>query len=360
MSKIPVGILGATGMVGQHYLRLLENHPWFEVTFLAASSKSSGKTFQEAIQDRLHIKESFSERVLQLKVHAVDAIKEAQKNCLFLFSALEKEAALQFETLFAAADLPIVSNASAHRNDPDVPVLIPEINPHHLEILAEQRKKRGWKKGFIVTKPNCSLQSYLAPLYAIHRHFPVRHVVLTTLQAASGAGYPGTPSLDLFDNVIPYISGEEEKSELEPLKILGSIEGSCIQPSKELIFSAHCNRVPILEGHLACVSLNFQDKVPSQEQILSLWEKFRGMPQELALPSAPKQPIFYRSEVNRPQPRLDRDQEGGMAITVGRLRPCQSMTYKFVGLSHNIERGAAGGGILNAELLNALNFLTFS
>ncbi|MBN2518801.1 MAG: aspartate-semialdehyde dehydrogenase family protein, partial [Candidatus Altiarchaeota archaeon] len=243
-----------------------------------------------------------------------------------------------------------------HRHTPDVPMLIPEINPGHLDIIPIQKKNRGWKNGFIVVKPNCSLQSYMAPLYALDSEFGVERVIITTLQAVSGAGHPGVSSWDAIDNVIPFIKGEEEKSEVEPLRILGRIEGNKIVPRNDWKVSAHCTRVPVLDGHMACVSVGFKEK-PSKEEMLKIWKNFKAEPQKLKLPLAPEQPIIYREEPDRPQPRLDRDVDKGMAVTVGRLRECNVFDWRFVGLSHNTVRGAAGGGILNAELLKAKGYL---
>lgn len=307
MRRIGVGILGATGHVGQQYLRLLQNHPWFEVRFLASSKNA-------------------------------DDIESAKKSCSFVFSAMSNEGAKLYEERYAAAGLPVVSNASYHRMSPDVPIIIPEVNASHLSMIPLQRSR-----GFIVTKPNCSLQSYMIPLAPLHERFEVEKIIVTTLQAISGAGYPGVASLDIVDNVIPYISGEEEKCEREPLKIWGNAG---------IEISAHCNRVPVLDGHLACVSVKFRKK-PSEQEILALWQNFPG----LDLPSAPKRPIIYREECDRPQTRLDRDAENGMAVTVGRLRRCPILDYRFVGLSHNTIRGAAGGGILIAELLHKEGYL---
>lgn len=353
--KIPVGVLGATGMVGQQYLKLLDNHPWFEVTFLAASEKSANKTFKQATQGRYHLHYPLS--IESLPIYLISDLKKAKELCCFVFSALESDAAKIYEEEYAKAGLAVVSNASANRKGSDIPVLIPEINADHLKIIPIQQQNRGWKEGFIIAKPNCSLQSYLAPLYALHKEFPIKRTVITTMQAVSGAGWPGVSSFDIFDNVVPFIAGEEEKSEYEPLKILGKIENGEIKSSHEIIFSAHCNRVPVLDGHMACVSVEFASKIPSEQEAITLLKNFKGLPQELNLPSAPKNPIIYRDEQDRPQTRLDRDSEKGMAITVGRLRPCSALHLRFVGLSHNTGRGAAGGGILNAELLKALNYL---
>ena len=261
------------------------------------------------------------------------------------------------ENAYAAAGIPVVSSSSAHRWTEDVPMLIPEINPPHLDVIPEQQKKRGWKRGFIVVKPNCSLQSYLAPIYALEQAgYPINQLLVTTMQAVSGAGYPGVASLDMVDNIVPFIGGEEEKSEKEPGKILGKIENGKIIPHTRLKISAHCNRVPVVDGHTACVSMKFAGKKPTREEIIRIWREFTSVPQELKLPSAPEHPLVYREEENRPQPRKDRDAEKGMAITLGRLRECNVLDYRFVGLSHNTIRGAAGGGILNAELLKAKGF----
>lgn len=356
MRKIPVGILGATGIVGQQYIHLLNQHPWFEVAFLAASEKSAGRTYEEAVSGRWHLKDPIPKEILNQHVYPISAIQAAQTQCHFVFSALDSEVAKIQEMIYASNELPVVSNASAHRNTADVPVLIPEINAEHLKILPIQQKNRGWKKGFIVVKPNCSLQAYLTPLYAVHSLFPVKRVLIATMQAISGAGHPGVSSLDIVDNVFP-LPSEEDKSEKEPLKILGRIHDEMIELNPSIAFSAHCNRVPVLDGHYACVSFECQGHPPSESDILSLWKEFRSVPQTLDLPSAPKQPIFYRSEKDRPQTRLDRDIEKGMATVVGRLRPCNVMHYRFSGLSHNTIRGAAGGGILNAELLVAQGYL---
>jgi aspartate-semialdehyde dehydrogenase len=359
--KIPVGVLGATGIVGQQYLKILQDHPWFEVAYLAASEASAGKSFKEATKGRFFLQKELSSKILEQTVYKVSDdiqdLKIAKEKCRFVFSALETEAAKRFEESYAKIGLGVLSNASAFRNSDDVPVLIPEINAHHLKVLEFQKKKRGFDKGFIVVKPNCSLQSYLCPIFAIHKEFPIKKVVVNTMQAISGAGWPGVASFDIIDNIIPFISGEEEKSENEPLKILGEIENGIIKNIEDIIFSAHCNRVPVIDGHMACVSLEFDNQIPTEEEVVKLWQKFKALPQELNLPSAPLNPILYKSEANRPQTRLDKDNDKQMCTTVGRLRPCKALHLKFVGLSHNTVRGAAGGGILNAELLKALNYL---
>ena len=350
---LKIGVLGATGMVGQKYISLLENHPWFEVTFLAASPQSAGKSYADAVSGRWHMEKAIPKSVNNLTVYDVANLEQAA-NCDFVFSALSSGAAKEWEHKYAAAGIPVVSNASTHRGDSDVPMLIPEINHQHLDLINSQKQKRGWNKGFIVVKPNCSLQSYMTPLYAL-REFGIKKVVVSTLQALSGAGYPGPSAFTMIDNVVPFIGGEEKKTELEPLKILGTIQNGEIVNSTELTITAHCNRVPVLDGHLACVSVEFENP-PTKEQILERWKSFKGVPQELDLPLAPQQPIIYREEDDRPQPKADRDNDKGMAVTVGRLRECPLFHWKFVGLSHNTVRGAAGGGILNAELLKARGY----
>ncbi|MFT4554498.1 MAG: aspartate-semialdehyde dehydrogenase [Chlamydiales bacterium] len=350
MQKYKVGILGATGMVGQKYISLLNMHPWFEVCYLVASERSAGKTYAEAVANRWHLKSAIPEKIAKLTLFPVDDIASAIASCSFVFSALDTQTAKTYEEQYAKAGLPLVSNASAHRFTPDVPLLIPEVNAHHLDIIPIQQKNRGWEKGFIVTKPNCSIQSYLTPLYALHKQFKIKRVIATTMQAVSGAGHADVASMDMHDNIVPFIKGEEEKSENEPRKILGSIAGKGFVENCEFLISAHCNRVPVTDGHMACVSVEFENK-PEREEILSIWESFRSAPQELNLPSAPNFPLLYREEPDRPQPRYDRDNDHGMATTLGRLRECNVLDYRFVGLSHNTIRGAAGGAILTAELI---------
>lgn len=360
MKKLKGGILGATGMVGQQYIRLLENHPWFEVSYVAASPNSAGKKYSEAVKGRWHMASGIPASVKDLMVHDANLVDEAVGKCDFVFSALEmdKQLIMALEEAYAKAGIPVVSNASAHRHTADVPMLIPEINPQHLDIIPIQRKNHGWKKGFIVVKPNCSVQSYITPLHALEKAgYKISKVILTTLQAVSGAGYPGVASLDIVDNIVPFIGGEEEKSEKEPQKILGKIENGKFTYDESIKISAHCNRVPVVDGHTACVSLQFASKKPGIEEILRIWKDFRAEPQQLKLPFAPEHPIIYREEENRPQPRKDRDVDKAMAVTVGRLRECKVFDYRFVGLSHNTIRGAAGGGILNAELLKAKGYL---
>ena len=360
--KITVGILGATGMVGQRYIYLLQDHPWFQVTFVAASPRSAGKKYRDAVASRWLIGSDIPAGVADLMVEDASNVEAAKGRCQFVFSALEmdKDAIVALEAAYAAADIPVVSNASANRWTPDVPMLIPEINPQHTDIIAAQKRHHGWDKGFVAVKPNCSLQSYMMPIFALQQAgYPVRRMIVTTLQATSGAGYPGVPSFDMIDNIVPYIGGEEEKTEKEVLKILGTVQGDEIVNAAGPLVAAHCNRVPVIDGHTACVSLEFDvadDKKPSLEEIERIWTGFSALPQQLKLPSAPAQPIIVRHEENRPQPRRDRENDKGMAVTIGRLRPCPVFDIRFVALSHNTKRGAALGGILNAELLKAQGF----
>jgi len=362
MNKINVGVLGATGMVGQRYIALLENHPWFEVTYVAASPRSAGKKYREAVENRWLIGSDIPAAVADLTVQDANDAKAALGKCKFVFSALEmsKDEIKALEEAYAAEGIPVVSNASANRWTEDVPMLVPEINSDHLSIIAKQQAHHGWKKGFIAVKPNCSLQTYMMPIYALQRAgYPIKRMIVTTLQATSGAGYPGVASFDMIDNIVPFISGEEEKTEKECLKILGKVVGDKIENAAGPIVSSTCTLVPVIDGHTACVSLEFdlpEDKKPSLEQIEKVWTSFTSVPQEMNLPSAPVHPIVVRHEENRPQPRRDRDTEKGMACVIGRLRKCNVFDIKFVALSHNTKRGAALGGILNAELLKAKGF----
>jgi aspartate-semialdehyde dehydrogenase len=366
MAKIPVGVLGATGMVGQQYIALLANHPWFEVKYVAASPRSAGKKYKDAVAGRWNASGGgYQQEVGELIVGDANDLSQAlgafrAGNCAFVFSALEmgKDEIRALEEAYAGAGLPVISNASAHRLDPDVPMLITEVNHGHADIIPFQRKNRGWDRGFIAVKPNCSIQSYVTPLYALlQAGYEIKRLTVATLQSVSGAGYPGVPSLDMIDNIVPYIGGEEEKSEHEPLKILGSIRDGAIVGVTEPKISAHCNRVPVTDGHTACVSLEFGSKKPSVDEVKKIWASFKSLPQELDLPMAPKRPIIIREENDRPQPRKDRDTDKAMAVTVGRIRPCNVFDLRFVGLSHNTVRGAAGGGILNAELLKHKGYL---
>lgn len=359
-NKISIGILGATGMVGQNYINLLKNHPWFEITYLAASPASAGKKYSKAVEGRWLMQEDIPEQVKNLIVHDANNIKQAKGNCSLVFSAvdMDKKAVATMESAYAGAGFAVLSNNSAHRFTPDVPMIIPEVNASHADIIPVQQKNHEWAKGFIAVKSNCSIQSYMTPVFSlIEAGYAVRKMFITTLQALSGAGYPGPSALDMIDNVIPFIKGEEEKSEQEPLKILGRIENGIIVNANAPLITAHCNRVPVIHGHTACVSLEFDSEKPELQEIISVWQNFKSVPQQLKLPSAPQKAIIYRSEENRPQPRKDRDSGNGMTVTVGRLRPDNIFDIRFAGLHHNTIRGAAGGCILTAELLKAKGFM---
>jgi len=360
MERLKVGVLGATGMVGQNYLRLLHDHPWFEVSYVGASPRSAGKRYTEAVQGRWHMNAPIPVDIQDLVVGDANSVQAAQKKCDMVFSAIEaaKDQVRSLEEAYAAAGIPVVSNNSAHRATADVPMMVPEVNWAHTELIKVQRQARDWDRGCIAVKPNCSVQSYVTPLFALMQAgYPLEAVIVSTLQAVSGAGFPGPASLQMIDNVIPYIGGEEEKSEQEPLRILGTLAKGQVQPEPNLRISAHCNRVPVIDGHMACVSLKFAENKPSIQDIIQIWQDFSSEPQKLDLPSAPQPPIVYLDEPDRPQPRVDRDAGNGMAVTVGRLRPCHVFDYRFVGLSHNTVRGAAGGAILTAELLKAQGYV---
>lgn len=357
--KLRAGVLGATGMVGQKYLALLENHPWFEVTYVAASERSAGKSYRDAVKGRWHMNDDMPKGIENLVVRDANDVSQALGKCDFIFSAVEldKETIKKLEIEYAKSRFPVFSNCSAHRCTDDVPMLIPEINPEHIDIIAHQKVHYGFDRGFIVVKPNCSIQSFMIPVYALMKAgYDVREIDVTTQQALSGAGHPGVSGLDISDNRIPYISGEEDKTENEPLKIFGTIRGEKIINRENLWIAAQCNRDNVYDGHSACVKLKFDGKSPWTGDVIKIWREFRGVPQELNLPFAPSQPIIYREEENRPQPRLDRDADKGMAVTTGRLREFYD-GIMFVGLSHNTVRGAAGGGILNAELLRARDYV---
>lgn len=357
MKRIPVGILGATGMVGQRFITLLQNHPWFEIAVVAASPKSAGKKYQEAVKGRWVMEEQIPQKVANLTVLAVeDDMDQIAKSVSFVFSALDldKDSIQKIENGFAALDVPVVSNNSAHRWTQDVPMIIPEINPDHLKLIPYQQKNRGWKNGFVVVKPNCSIQSYV-PLITPLLKFEPKKVVVTTLQAVSGAGKTMESWPEMQENVIPFIGGEEEKSEKEPMKIWGQVKGGVVILAKRPSISASCIRVPVEDGHMATVSISFKKK-PSKKAIINAWKKFNPLV-GLNLPSAPNPFINIMEEENRPQTRLDRDLGRGMGISVGRLREDSVLDFKFVGLSHNTIRGAAGGAILTAELLKAKGFL---
>lgn len=366
--KLRVGILGATGAVGQNYALLLENHPWFDITYLAASPNSAGKLFGDVAGKKWFMDRAMPKNLVDLVVGDAGNPEQAMGKCDFVFSSYEgsKEEIQKTEMAYAAAGIPVVSNNSAHRWTEDVPMIIPEINSDHLEIISIQQINRKFGRGFVVTKPNCSIQSYLMPIHALRSAgYKIKSIMVTTQQAVSGAGYPGVPSLDMIDNIIPFIPGEEEKTEKEPLKIFGYISAGKIVPSYGIKISATCTRVPVIDGHTAIVNVDFDKKWlfankparPLSKDIVSIFENFKGLPQELDLPSAPKHPIIYKYEDNRPQPRKDRYEDKGMAVTVGRLRDCSVFDIKFVGLSHNTNRGAAGGAILTAELLRAKGYL---
>ena len=358
MAKLKVGILGGTGMVGQRFISLLENHPWFEVVTVAASPRSAGKTYEDAVGDRWKMATPMPDCVKKLVVMNVNEVEAVSAGVDFVFSAVDmtKEEIKAIEEAYAKTETPVVSNNSAHRWTPDVPMVVPELNPGHLEVIAAQKKRLGTERGFIVVKPNCSIQSYAPALHAL-RQFGIKLVVATTYQAISGSGKNFTDWPEMVDNVIPYIGGEEEKSEQEPLRIWGKVEGGQIIKAEGPLITTQCIRVPITDGHTAAVFVNFEHK-PSKEEILKAWAEFKGIPQELELPSAPKQFIKYFEEDNRPQAKLDRDYENGMGVCFGRLREDRVFDYKFVGLSHNTVRGAAGGAVLIAELLKAQGYIT--
>lgn len=356
--KLKVGIVGGTGMVGQRFTTLLANHPYFEVTTIAASKRSSGQPYEKAVEGRWKLTQPIPENVKNIIVKDASDIESVTADVDFVFCAvnMNKDEIKKMEEAYAKAETPVVSNNSANRWTPDVPMVIPEINDEHLAIIDAQRKRLGTKRGFIAVKPNCSIQSYVPALSALLQYKPTT-VVATTYQAISGAGKTFKEMPEILDNVIPYIGGEEEKSEQEPLKIWGHIEKDEIVKAQAPKITTQCIRVPVSDGHLAAVFVNFENK-PSKEEILKAWKEYKGKPQELGLPSAPKQFITYFEEDNRPQPNLDRNTENGMGICMGRLREDSLYDYKFVGLSHNTLRGAAGGAVLIAELLTKEGYIT--
>jgi aspartate-semialdehyde dehydrogenase len=357
--KLKVGILGGTGMVGQRFISLLENHPWFEVVTIAASERSAGKTYQEAVGDRWKMDTPMPEAVKNIVVHNVNEVEEVAATVDFVFSAVDmsKDEIKAIEEAYARTETPVVSNNSAHRWTPDVPMMVPEINPEHMEVIEFQKKRLGTKKGFIAVKPNCSIQSY-APVLNAWKEFAPTEVVVSTYQAISGAGKTFKDWPEMVGNVIPYIGGEEEKSEKEPLRIWGHVdkEKGEIVPADDVKITSQCIRVPVLNGHTATVFVNFA-KQPTKEQLIEKINNYSGVPQELELPSAPKQFIRYMTEDDRPQVTLDVDYENGMGVSVGRLREDSIFDWKFVGLSHNTVRGAAGGAVLCAELLKAKGYI---
>ena len=355
--KLKCAVIGATGMVGQRFLTLLENHPYFEVTAVAASARSAGMTYEEAVSGRWKMTAPIPEAVRSMTVLDASRIEEIGNLADFVFCAVDmkKEQILALEEAYARAEIPVISNNSANRWTPDVPMVIPEINADHLAVIEAQRKRLGTTRGFVAVKPNCSIQSYVPALTPL-RKYGLREVLVTTYQAISGAGKTFDSWPEMADNVIPYISGEEEKSEREPLKIWGTLRGDEIVAAKTPLVTSQCIRVPVSDGHTAAVFMSF-DNTPPRETILEEWRSFRGLPQLLGLPSAPEQFITYFDDDNRPQARLDRDLYGGMGVSCGRLRPDTMFDYKFVGLSHNTLRGAAGGGVLIAELLFRQGYL---
>lgn len=358
MKQFNVGIIGATGMVGQRFTILLENHPWFKVTTVAASPRSAGKTLKEAIGNRWAMNKPIPKDMENLIVlDATADIKKIASQVDFVFCAVDmkKDEIKALEEAYAKAECPVISNNSANRGTPDVPMMVPEINPEHAEIIKAQRERLGTKRGFIAVKSNCSIQSYVPALHPL-RKFGIKNVLACTYQAISGAGKTFETWPEMLDNLIPYIGGEEEKSEQEPLKVWGKIEGNQIVNAEGIDITTQCLRVPVSDGHTAAVFVTFENK-PTKEEIIEAWKEFKGVPQELELPLAPKQFLNYFEDDNRPQSKLDRDMEKGMAISIGRLREDKQYDYKFVCLSHNTIRGAAGGGVLMAELLAAKGYL---
>ena len=358
MEKLNVGVLGATGMVGQRFVTLLANHPWFNIKVLAASPRSAGKTYEEAIEGKWRIDVPMPDCVKDIIVMDVSQVEEVAKKVDFVFSAVDmkKEEIKAIEEEYAKAEVPVVSNNSAHRWTKDVPMVIPEINVEHYKIIPSQKKRLGTKRGFIAVKPNCSIQSY-TPAFAAWKEFEPYEAVISTYQAISGAGKNFETWPEMVGNIIPYIGGEEEKSELEPLKVFGHIEGDEIITGDCMKISAQCIRVPVLNGHTATVSVKFRKK-PTKEQLIEKLRAFKGLPQEYALPSAPKQFIQYLEDDNRPQVALDVNYENGMGISIGRIREDSIYDFKFVGLSHNTLRGAAGGGVEAAEMLVKLGYIS--
>ncbi len=355
--KLKVGILGATGMVGQRFITLMDNHPWFETVCLAASPRSAGKTYEEAVGDRWKMQIPMPEAVKNMIVHNVNEVEEVASQVDFVFSAVDmtKEEIKAIEEEYAKTETPVVSNNSAHRWTEDVPMVVPEINPEHYEVIKYQKERLGTTRGFVAVKPNCSIQSY-APVLTAWKKFEPVEVIATTYQAISGAGKTFKDWPEMVGNIIPFIGGEEEKSEQEPLKLWGKVEDGVIKKATSPTITTQCIRVPVLDGHTAAVFVKFAKK-PSKEELIQALKEFSGKPQELELPSAPKQFIQYLEEDNRPQVALDVNYENGMGVSVGRLREDIVYDYKFVGLSHNTLRGAAGGAVLSAEMLVAEGYI---
>lgn len=349
--KYRVGVIGATGYVGQRFLTILDYHPWFEVTALIASSRSSGRTYEEAVKGRWKLEKGIPEKMKDIVIDDTDHIEDLCKNLDFVFCAvdMEKSKIRELEEKIAKTETPVVSNNSAHRWTDDVPVIMPEINANHMEVIKAQKKRLGTERGFIATKPNCSIQSYVPPLEPL-RKFGIESVSVCTYQAISGAGKTFSDWPEIVNNMIPFIGGEEDKSEREPLKIWGCVKGDKIQTTNKPVISSQCCRIGVQEGHTAAVSVKFTNK-PSLEEILSIWKDFKGEPQLRNLPTAPENVLKYFDDDTRPQPKMDSDYENGMGITIGRLREDNIFDYKFICLSHNTIRGAAGGAVLTAELL---------
>ena len=356
--KLRVGILGGTGMVGQRFISLLENHPWFEVTTIAASERSAGKTYEEAVGGHWKMDTPMPEAVKKIVVMNVNEVEKVAAEVDFVFSAVDmsKDEIRAIEEAYAKTETPVVSNNSAHRWTPDVPMVVPEINPEHFDVIEFQKKRLGTTRGFIAVKPNCSIQSY-APVLTAWKEFEPYEVVATTYQAISGAGKTFKDWPEMVENLIPYIAGEEEKSEQEPLRLWGHIENGVIVKAEEPKITCQCVRVSVLNGHTAAVFVKFRRK-PTKEELIDRLVNFRGFPQEAGLPSAPKQFIRYMEEDNRPQVKADVDYENGMGVSVGRLREDSIYDWKFIGLSHNTVRGAAGGAVLCAETLKAKGYIT--
>ena len=361
MKRYNVGIIGATGMVGQRFVLLLAKHPWFNVKVVAASPRSAGKSYKDAVGEKWAFDCEIPENIASLTVkNATQDIAQIASEVDFVFCAVDmkKDEIKALEEAYAKAECPVISNNSAHRMTDDVPMVIPEINADHIKVIEAQRKRLGTKRGFIAVKSNCSLQSYVPAIYPLDKKFGVKEVLVCTYQAISGAGKTFKTWPEMLDNVIPFIGGEEEKSETEPLKIWGNVENGKIVNAASPAFTAQCIRVPVSDGHMGAVFMRFEDgKKPSKEEILDCWKNYSGRAQELSLPSAPKQFLHYFSEDNLPQTKLQRNLEGGMAISIGRLREDSQYDYKFVCLSHNTLRGAAGGGVLLAELLCAEGYI---
>jgi aspartate-semialdehyde dehydrogenase len=355
--KLKVGVLGATGMVGQRFVQLLENHPWYDVTLVAASANSAGHAYADAVKGRWSLKGAVPAATAKLVVKNASDVDAIASQVDFVFCAVDmtKEETAKLEEDYARRETPVVSNNSAHRGTPDVPMMIPEINPEHAAVVEAQRRRLGTKRGFIAVKPNCSLQSYVPAIHPLMRFGPKR-IAVCTYQAISGAGKTFESWPEMVDNLIPFIKGEEEKSEQEPMKIWGKLAGGQIEKAREPVITAQCIRVPASDGHMAAVFVQFERK-PEKAEAIELWRSFAGKPQKLGLPSAPKPFLTYFEEENRPQTKLDRDAGNGMAVTIGRLRPDALFDYRFVALSHNTVRGAAGGAVLTAELLTSEGYI---